>query len=144
MRHLGGRIRWTWSYSHTVRDPGGPVDPAVSLPLSAQELQVLANCQAVQQAAEDFAAQNGGEYPRNVGADTTPGGDTLTDLLPSGILMMNPFTQANTEPIDGAAAVQGETGYTDVNDIGGVPVGYRITGIGEDGSFFIYEFIKQP
>jgi len=103
---------------------------------------VIANCEAVVQAAEDFAAQNGGEYPHDVGSDETPAGDTLIDLLPAGILMTNPFTQANTEPSDGSAATEGQTGYVRVADSGGSTVGYYVTGVGEHISEYVFERLK--
>jgi hypothetical protein len=43
----------------------------------------------------------------------------------------NPFTRANTEPVDGAAANPGETGYEPVLDGSGANVGYIITGMGK-------------
>ena len=51
--------------------------------------------------------------------------------------MMNPFTQANTEPIDGMAATVGQTGYTCIRTIGSLCDGYSITGFGENGAVII-------
>ncbi len=90
---------------------------------------VRANCYTVQQAAEAFAAQNGGLYPRNVAFDTTLAGDTLKDLLPKGVLLENPFTQVRSEPFNGLSLSPGETGY----EWSGVPsYGYIITGFGAE------------
>jgi prepilin-type N-terminal cleavage/methylation domain-containing protein len=97
----------------------------------SKEARVKGNCHTVQLAAEDFAVQNDGVYAANTG-DALPNGDTLIDLLPSGALLENPFTRADSEPIDGAAATVGQTGYIVVDDNGdGVNDGYAITGYGE-------------
>jgi hypothetical protein len=95
--------------------------------LLAIEMLIIANCQAVVHAAEIFAEQNNGIYPSNVGVDTTPAGDTLTDIL--GGLLQNPITLAETEPVDGAAAAPGQTGYLVIIQ-GGFPVGCVVTGWG--------------
>ena len=96
----------------------------------AKECAVKSNCHTVQLAAEDFAVQNEGVYANNVGADTTPGGQTIIDMLPGGALLQNPFTQAITEPVDAPAASAGQTGYQPIVQ-GGANVGYTITGFGE-------------
>ena len=93
------------------------------------EQAVIANCMLVRAAAEMFATLNNGIYPGNVGVDMTPGGDTLIDLLPGGLLLQNPFTRVYTEPIDCSAANPGETGYIPAV-IGGLNMGYTITGTG--------------
>ena len=93
------------------------------------ENEVIANCYTVQQAVEIFAAQNNGEYPDDVAVHATPAGDTVTDLLPGGVLLTNPSWNIATEPGDGAATQAGQTGYTDTKD-NGVSVGYHITGFG--------------
>ncbi len=105
-----------------------PVD--VTEPLSPEEAQVVANCLTVQQAVEDFAVQNSGVYPANTAVDTTPSGDTVLDLLPSGVWLLNPFTTVQTEPVNGIAANPGETAYESIIQ-GGVPVAYSVTGVGE-------------
>jgi hypothetical protein len=97
----------------------------------ALEDSVRANCLRVQIAAERFAALNDGIYASDVDTDSTPGGQTITDLLPGGVLLMNPFTRAHTEPINGTAACPGETGYVPVSE-NGVNVGYTITGVGAE------------
>ena len=45
--------------------------------------------------------------------------------------LRNPFTNAKTEPVAGAAANPGETGYQVLVDVVGVNVGYKITGFGK-------------
>jgi prepilin-type N-terminal cleavage/methylation domain-containing protein len=96
----------------------------------AKECAVKTNCHTVQLAAEDFAVQNEGIYAANVDVDATPGGTTILDLLPGGVRLENPFTQAGSEPVNAAAANPGETGYQAIVQ-GGVNVGYTITGFGE-------------
>lgn len=92
--------------------------------------RTIENCCAVMRAAEAFAEQNNGWYPHNVGVDRTPLGNTLIDFLPDGLLMENPYHLCRTEPIDGAAAQQGETGYLVCIDGDRRPSGYVITGAG--------------
>jgi len=103
----------------------------ISMQARAKEASTKSNCHTVQLAAEDFAVQNDGVYAANVGVDTTPGGDTITTMLPGAALLENPFTKAATEPVDAVAAANpGETAYTPVVQ-GGVNVGYTITGCGK-------------
>jgi hypothetical protein len=93
-----------------------------------KENMVRANCYQVRQAVELFAVLNAGIYPASL-ANVTPYGDTVIDLLPDGTRLVNPFTGLATEPVDGAAATLGQTGYVPVQQ-GGIPVGYTITGVG--------------
>ncbi len=94
-----------------------------------EEAIVRANCLTVQMAAEEFALSNRGFYPMDVGADATYMGMTLTDLLPDGSLLENPFTLCCTEP--SGAGSQGETGYEPVRECGS-PAGYEIAGVGRE------------
>lgn len=104
----------------------------INMQSRAKEASTKSNCHTVQLAAEDFSVQNDGVYAANTG-DALPSGDTLIDLLPGGALLENPFTKAASEPIDGAAATAGQTGYLAVDDNGdGVNDGYSITGFGRD------------
>lgn len=102
----------------------------ISMQARAKEASTKSNCHTVQLAAEDFAVQNNGVYSDDVGTDTTPNGDTITDMLPGQALLENPFTKAATEPVDGGAANPGETGYVPIVQ-GGVNVGYTIDGFGK-------------
>ena len=61
----------------------------------AREAAVKANMHTVQLAIEDFGVQTMGVYPDGA-ASTTPGGQTVEDLCPSGAYPENPFTQAAT------------------------------------------------
>jgi type IV pilus assembly protein PilA len=109
----------------------------INMQARAKEASVKSNCHTVQLAAEDFAVQNDGVYAANVDADTTPSGDTITAMLPGAALLENPFTKAATEPINGAAATAGQSGYIVVAQ-GGTNVGYTITGCGKvDGTTII-------
>ncbi len=94
----------------------------ISMQDRAKEASTKSNCHTVQLAAEDFAVQNDGVYPANVAA--------FSASLPSGALLENPFTKAATEPVDGAAATAGQTGYVVVAQ-GGANVGYTINGFGK-------------
>jgi prepilin-type N-terminal cleavage/methylation domain-containing protein len=99
----------------------------LSMQASAKEAAVRSNCHTVQLAAEDFSVRYDGIYAANL-ADNSPG-VTILQLLPRGQLLQNPFTRALTEPVNGAAATQGQTGYSPLNQ-GGVNVGYVIDGVG--------------
>jgi type II secretory pathway pseudopilin PulG len=103
----------------------------INMQARAKEASVKSNCHTVQLAAEDFAVQNDGVYAGDVGSDVTPSGQTITDMLPGGALLPNPFTKAGTEPVDGAAATSGQTGYVPFAPTG-VNIGYSITGCGKD------------
>jgi len=91
---------------------------------------VKQNCWWVMTAAEAFAAENGGVYPTTSG-DVNQAGKTLILYLPQRQLMVNPFTLASSEPVTGAAADFGSTGYLSIDlDGDGTNDGYVITGIG--------------
>ncbi len=97
--------------------------------LVALDSLTIANCIAVRNAAEQFAAENNGEHPSDLSA-ITPLGHGLREFFPGEITYLrNPYTCQNTEPIDGQAVNQGETGYA-VMMQGGVCTGYLITGYG--------------
>jgi prepilin-type N-terminal cleavage/methylation domain-containing protein len=103
----------------------------INMQARAKEASVKSNCHTTQLAAEDFAVQNDGVYAADVDADATPSGQTITAMLPGGTLLPNPFTKANTEPVNGAAAQPGESGYVPIAQ-NGVNVGYTITGVGKE------------
>jgi prepilin-type N-terminal cleavage/methylation domain-containing protein len=104
----------------------------ISMQARAKEASTKSNCHTVQLAAEDFAVQNNGVYAANVGVDTTPApaSQTIVNMLPSGLMLENPFTKLASEPQDAAAATPGQTGYVPIVQ-GGVNVGYTITGFGK-------------
>jgi prepilin-type N-terminal cleavage/methylation domain-containing protein len=95
----------------------------------SKEAAVKANCHTVQIAAEDFALQNDGVYAADVENSQTMAGKTLTDMLPGGHLLENPFTKNRSEPVNGLAANPGEIGYSCVQQHG-TNVGYNITAVG--------------
>jgi prepilin-type N-terminal cleavage/methylation domain-containing protein len=99
---------------------------------NSKEAGVKSNSHAVQVASEDFAVKSEGVYAADL-SDLTPStGETIIDMLPQNSRMQNPFTRAATEPVDGAAASPGQTGYEPVVDVTGSNVGYIITGYGRD------------
>ena len=98
----------------------------------AKEASVKSNCHTVQLASEEWSVMAMGIYPTDVDTDLTPAGDRLIDLLPGGIPLENPFTKANTEPVNGVAANPGEIGYAPVV-AGGIALSYSITGAGSEG-----------
>ncbi len=97
--------------------------------LRAREAVVRENCHTVRLAAEDFSVTNLGLYAMDL-TDTNPGGDSIVDLLPGGGPLENPFTRAASEPVDGQAAVPGQSGYQPILNGSGTPIGYTITGFG--------------
>jgi len=102
----------------------------INMQARAKEAAVKSNCHTTQLAAEDFAVQNDGVYAANVDADVTPAGQTIMQMLPSGVGLPNPFTKVVDQPVNGAAANPGDSGYVPINQ-GGVNVGYTITGMGK-------------
>jgi hypothetical protein len=112
-----------------------------NLPDSVIQLEdrVIENCLTVRTAVEAFAAENSGIYPSNL-ADETPLGNTVFDLFPDGMLLENPYTTARSEPVDGAAALPGETAYLVRADSTGTNTGYVITGFG--WAHLIYTYYK--
>lgn len=108
----------------------------INMQARAKEAGVKSGCHTVQLACEEWSVMSGGIYPLDVDTDTTPAGDRLIDLLPGGILLMNSFTKASTEPINGAASNPGEIGYVPVID-NGVGSGYTITGSGKQGNVIV-------
>jgi hypothetical protein len=112
--------------------------------LDPREAKVIANCHIIRTAAEAFAAENGGVFPATA-ADATPGGNHLIDFLSGGMLLVNPYTSLRTEPsLWGACAcMPGEIGYSVVN-IGGINVGYCITGVGGCVATIIVTLTKYP
>ncbi len=98
-----------------------------NLEIRPMEALNMSHCRTLQLAVEEFARLNNGIYPVNVIIDCTPEGDTVIDLLPGGILMMNPMIDYRTEPVDGVAACSGQIGYIPVS-LNARNVGCSITG----------------
>lgn len=110
----------------------------INMQARAKEASTKSNCHTVQLAAEDFSVQNDGVYAGNVNGDTTPGGETIVQLLPQATFLTNPFTKLADQPIDGAAGSAGQTGYTAVDSDGdGTWDGYVIDGMGKAGTTII-------
>jgi prepilin-type N-terminal cleavage/methylation domain-containing protein len=102
----------------------------ISMQARAKEASVKSNCHTVQLASEDFAVQNDGVYATDTDADNAPG-MTIVQMLPGGVRLENPFAKTATVPLSAAAAAAaGETGYVPIV-VGGVNVGYTITGFGK-------------
>jgi prepilin-type N-terminal cleavage/methylation domain-containing protein len=104
---------------------------------NAKEANVKSNCHLVQLASEEFAIGNDGVYAADL-SSTTLNGETIIDLLPWNTRLKNPFTRNVTEPIDGAAAGSGETGYEPVVDVNGINVGYVVSGYGSNSTVCQY------
>jgi type IV pilus assembly protein PilA len=109
----------------------------INMQARAKEASTKSNCHTVQLAAEDFSVQNDGVYAADL-SDTSPSGETIIDMLPGGTNLTNPFTKAVDQPIDGAAASAGDSGYTAVDADGdGTWDGYVIDGMGKNGTVII-------
>ena len=108
----------------------------INMQARAKEASTKSNCHTTQLAAEDFAVQNDGVYAANVDVDATPAGQTITNMLPGGALLENPFTKVATEPVNAAAANPGESGYVPIVQ-NAVNVGYTITGCGKEAGTVI-------
>lgn len=96
----------------------------------AKAANVKQNCHTVQIVAEDFSVVNDGTYAGST-ADVNTAGDSIVDLLPLAQRLVNPWTGAISEPIDGIAGAPGQTGYRPINQNGN-NVGYVIEGFGRD------------
>jgi hypothetical protein len=128
-----------WNLGYIVIGYGadGPVIELTSGE-SREETVVRLNCLIVRAAVEAFAALNGGEYPEDTDTDRTPCGSTVLDLLPRGHLCRNPYTGAETTPVNHSPVDPGEIGYTAIQDIyyyngyqvRGRMIGYIISGHG--------------
>jgi len=123
---------------------GGTYELALTnLDCAQEDAIVLSNCQTVQLAAGEWARTDGGAFPATVSCVRNSEGDTLIDLLPGGRLLINPFTLARTEPIDGCSANPGEVGYVPIWS-NGMNIGYCITGTGSTGGLMIGTFCAYP
>jgi hypothetical protein len=94
---------------------------ARQLLLSVSASRQVESFYIVADAAEFYAEQNSGIYSPNTAG--------LQGNLPGGRLLMNPYTLADTEPVDGAAATPGQIGYIPVVQ-GGWNVGFVLTAFG--------------
>ena len=110
----------------------------INMQSRAKEASAKSNAHTSQLAAEDFSVQNDGVYAATVGGDALPNGDFMTDLLPAGALLTNPFSRLLDSPVDGAAAAAGQVGYQPQDPDGdGTWDGYIIDALGKDGATVI-------
>lgn len=100
---------------------------------------VVSNCKLVAEAAFAFARENGYVFPSGL-ADVNNAGRTLVDYFPDGRLLTNPYTGLNTEPVGGAAASPGQTGYL----ADGSGNGYAIGGVGSVVDFELVRLTYPP
>jgi len=118
-------------YRHIYVVSGFGSDEIIVILNNVEELEdtVRANCYTVQQAVESWADQNDGTYPNDVGTHRNLAGNTVIDLLPGGVRLVNPFTRVASEPRYGTAANPGETCYRPAVGEDAI-IGYYITGMG--------------
>ena len=93
---------------------------------SLENERVRRSSHMLRSAVDEFAAQNAGEYARDLDTDQTPAGDTLRDLISSDDL--NPYTGASAYR-DGLATSRGEVGYVGL-EYNGIVMGYVINALG--------------
>lgn len=93
----------------------------------AKAASMKSGCHTVQLVAETFSVMNDGIYPTSTVDGLPGGGETMVDMLPQGQKLLNAYSNARTEPIDGPAGQAGEIGYQAIVQ-GGVILGYRIEG----------------
>ena len=91
---------------------------------------VIENCGIVAQAADGYAAQHG-SYPGSVGE--------FQSFLPGGELLVNPYTGLASEPVDGVAGGEGQTGYRPVSNWEKI-IAYEVTAFGELDQ--VYEMLE--
>ena len=95
----------------------------------AKESKVKENCHCLQLAVELYATGNDGIYCAD---DAGSINANIVPLLPAQQMLRNPFTAVRTEPVAGAAAAMGQSGYQVLAPLG-VNTGYTITGFGRSG-----------
>jgi hypothetical protein len=95
----------------------------------------------LQSAVEAFVEHNDGLYPGNL-ADVNRDGKNVVDYLPGGELLLNQFTFARSEPVDGAAATPGQVGYYVIAHCG-ENVGYTIDAWGALSDLLTIQHIER-
>lgn len=117
-------------------EKSGPSGPTLQLDRGRVEVTGMTPTQltwkaanSVDRAAKAYAQDNDGWFPAGVSVRNAAGRN-LIDYLPTGRLLVNAFTEARTEPSEGAAAYQGQVGYLAIHDNDGYPVGYVVSAIG--------------
>ncbi len=68
-----------------------------SMKANCKNIEVKRNCRIVQQALEQYAQGNNGNYPKYT-AEKNCNGDTIIDFLPEQTLLKNPYSLQFTEP----------------------------------------------
>lgn len=97
----------------------------------AKAASTKSSLHTVQLVVEQYAATNNGRYPSATNDPLPVTGDTLIDLLPNGLPLVNAYTHVRTEPIDGIPSQAGQVGYRPVIR-NGVPVGYILEAHDQD------------
>ncbi len=146
-------IRWEgWNLGYIVVGYGAD-GPVVTLTSGEthEETVVRVSCLYLRMAVEEFAERSGGEYPVDVGADRTPCGASVMDLLPRGRLCRNPYTGEATVPVGRTPVHPGEIGYTAVDQYYTHPrietgrrIGYVISGHGESEVVCVINNLDYP
>ena len=90
-------------------------------------------------AVESFTLENDGVYPQDLSTAFNNVSKSTMDYMPEGMLVINPYTMARTEPVWGAATNIGETGYRPVDADGdGAADGCVVDGMSDDYRTIIF------
>jgi type II secretory pathway pseudopilin PulG len=98
----------------------------------AKESKVKENCHNVQLVVELYATGTDGVYPDANEASIVA---NVVPEFSGSQRLRNPYTGVRTEPVAGAAASIGQTGYRVIAPLG-VNTGYIITGFGKSAIVF--------
>ena len=109
--------------------PGMPMGQYLHANKEALGRQTFQGAYMLERAVWRFAAENGGVFPSAV-YDDNEAGKRLTDYLPGGNQLWNPFVGVRSNPLDGFADMAGDIAYISVLDDLGYIVGYSISARG--------------
>jgi len=115
-------------------DDDSTVAPPPPPSLSAEDQQTVANCRAIQDALETYAAAHNGSY-----------GDYNTSLSDLGLEQMSNAYSGEMEPSGARAMAAGQIGIDRYHDCGNeyALLGYRITGYGKDHTLITLESLDN-
>jgi hypothetical protein len=100
------------------------------------EARTFGNMSKVLIAADAYQIRDSAQYPANLWDTTSESESILFKHLPDGQLLVNPFTNARTEPrlgIPPKHAPPGSVWFEPIHDATGAITGYRIVGFGRWG-----------
>ena len=122
-------------------DPIAAPPPVDETPLTKDD-SVLAHAYLVRDAAEEYKAAAGFLAKNTYTPISDSDSRTLVDFLPSGELLINPYSGGGDTPLPHEAWLPGEVSYIAFG--GSPPRGYLITGIGAEEGEPIVEILYDP